>query len=102
MVAQVLEEKREVKTRVINTHPRIDGRERVSGSARYGADWKVPDMLYARVLTSSIAHGRVKKIDTTKAMNIPGVKAIITCLEDKTIWRYLATGITKDARCQTT
>ena len=44
-------------------------------------------MLYARVLTSSIAHGRVKKIDTTKAMNIPGVKAIITCLEDKTIWR---------------
>ena len=87
MAAQVPEEKREAKTRVVNTHPRIDGRERVSGSARYGADWKVPDMLYARVLTSSIAHGRVKKIDTVKAMSIPGVKAIITCLEDKTIWR---------------
>ena len=87
MVAQVLEEKREAKTHVVNTHPRIDGRERVSGSAKYGADWKVPDMLYARVLTSSIAHGRVKKIDTAKAMSISGVKAIITCLEDKTIWR---------------
>jgi CO/xanthine dehydrogenase Mo-binding subunit len=87
MPAQLLEEKREAGTRAVNTHPRIDGNERVSGKARYGADWKVPNMLYACVLTSSIAHGKVKKIDTTKAMSIPGVKAIITCLEDKTIWR---------------
>lgn len=72
---------------MVSTHPRIDGRERVSGTARYGADWKVPDMLYARVLTSSVAHGNVKKIDTANAMSIPGVKAIITCLDDKTIWR---------------
>ncbi len=87
MVAQLLEEKREAKIRAVNTHPRIDGNVRVSGKARYGADWKVPDMLYARVLTSSIAHGKVKSIDATKAVKIPGVKAVITCLDDKTIWR---------------
>lgn len=78
-------EKREVRRE--DSHTRIDGRERVSGRARYGADWKVPDMLYGRVLMSTIPHGIVKKIDTTKAASIPGVKAIITCLEDKTIWQ---------------
>ncbi|MGH2637838.1 MAG: xanthine dehydrogenase family protein molybdopterin-binding subunit, partial [Rhabdochlamydiaceae bacterium] len=88
MTSQLIEEKREIKnSRVVNSHPRIDGKERVSGNARYGADWKVPGMLFARVLTSAIPHGRVKKIDTGKALSIPGVKAIITCFEDNTIWR---------------
>ena len=87
MVAQVLEKERlETTTHVLRTHPRIDGQDRVSGKARYGDDWKIPGMLYARVLTSSIAHGRVKKIDTSKALSISGVKAILTCLEDRTIW----------------
>ncbi|MDA4129738.1 MAG: xanthine dehydrogenase family protein molybdopterin-binding subunit [Thaumarchaeota archaeon] len=87
MAAQVLEDKHDARSRLVTTHSRIDGNERVSGKARYGADWKVPGMLYARVLTSSIAHGHVRKIDTSKAMSILGVRAIITCLDDKTIWR---------------
>lgn len=86
MSAQVFEERRDQNVGIANTHPRIDGSERVSGKAKYGADWKVPGMLYARVLTCSIAHGRVLKINAEKALSLPGVKAIDTCLEDKTVW----------------
>lgn len=46
-------------------------------------------MLYGRVLTSAIPHGTVNRVDATKAASIPGVKAIITCIDDgnKTIWQ---------------
>ncbi|MDA4129737.1 MAG: xanthine dehydrogenase family protein molybdopterin-binding subunit [Thaumarchaeota archaeon] len=71
----------EVRT---NSYPRIDGIDRATGRARYGADWKVPDMLYARIIQSSIPHGIVRSIDKSKATN--GIIGIITCLEDETVW----------------
>ena len=67
-----------------NSYPRIDGIERATGRARYSADWKVPGMLYARIIQSSIPHGLVRKIDQSKAMS--GVMGIITCLDDATVW----------------
>ncbi|MDG6905781.1 MAG: xanthine dehydrogenase family protein molybdopterin-binding subunit [Nitrososphaerota archaeon] len=66
--------------------PRIDGYERVTGRAKYTGDWKFPNMLYAKIIQSSIPHGLVKKIDTSKALEISGVEGIITCKEDNTIW----------------
>lgn len=66
--------------------PRIDGTERTSGRAKYSGDWKVPDMLYSRIIQSTIPHGFVRKIDASKALSIPGVRAIITCLDDNTFW----------------
>jgi CO/xanthine dehydrogenase Mo-binding subunit len=69
-----------------SSHPRIDGFERATGTAKYAADWKVPGMLHASMLTSTIPHGRVKAVDISIASKMPGVEAIITCLDDTTIW----------------
>ncbi len=56
--------------------PRIDGRAKVTGAARYTADVRLPGMLYARRLASPHAHARVKSIDTAAAERLDGVRAI--------------------------
>ncbi|WP_406676951.1 xanthine dehydrogenase family protein molybdopterin-binding subunit [Moorella sp. ACPs] len=58
--------------------PRIDGVEKVTGEALYVHDLKVQGMLYARLKTSPYAHARIKRIDTSKARALPGVKAVLT------------------------
>src|SRR3984957_19300768 len=49
--------------------------------AMYGADLKLPGMLYGKVLRSPHAHARILKIDTSKAAKLPGVKAVITAAD---------------------
>ena len=44
----------------------------------YGADYKLPGMLYGKVLRSPHAHARIRSIDTSAAAKLPGVKAVIT------------------------
>ncbi len=66
--------------------PRIDSFERVSGRAKYVSDWRVPGMLYAKIITSSIPCGIVKAINIDKIRSIAGVKAVVTCLDDSTVW----------------
>lgn len=58
--------------------PKIDGREKVTGAARYTADLKFPNMLFGKILTSPYAHARIISIDTSEAEKIPGVRAVIT------------------------
>lgn len=58
--------------------PRVEGQEKVTGSAIYAEDIVLPDMLWAKVLRSPVAHARIKKIDVTQAAKLPGVKAVIT------------------------
>jgi CO/xanthine dehydrogenase Mo-binding subunit/aerobic-type carbon monoxide dehydrogenase small subunit (CoxS/CutS family) len=57
---------------------RIDARQRVTGKATYTLDVHLPDMLYARVLRSPHPHARIRSIDASKALAMPGVKAVIT------------------------
>src|SRR5262245_60059594 len=67
------------KFKVVGTRPlRPDGIDKVTGRARYGADAFAPGQLVGRVLRSPHAHARIKKIDTSKAEKLPGVKAVIT------------------------
>ncbi|MEF3046427.1 xanthine dehydrogenase family protein molybdopterin-binding subunit [Pseudotabrizicola sp. L79] len=71
----------EIKTgyKLIGTRPnRPDGLDKVTGRARYGADFSLPGMLWAAVVRSPHAHARIKKIDMSKAMALAGVKAVIT------------------------
>lgn len=56
--------------------PRWDGAQKVSGRGKYTADVQLPGMLYARMVDSSIAHGRITSIDTSAAEKLPGVKAV--------------------------
>lgn len=57
---------------------RIDGLLKVSGSAKYTNDINFPGLLHARILTSPFSHAKIKSIDTTKAKEIEGVRAIVT------------------------
>jgi CO/xanthine dehydrogenase Mo-binding subunit/aerobic-type carbon monoxide dehydrogenase small subunit (CoxS/CutS family) len=66
--------------------PRIDARERVSGKATYTGDIHLPGMLYARVLRSPHPHARIRGIDVSKAMALPGVKAILTHENCTVVW----------------
>ena len=67
------------KFKVVGTRPnRPDGVDKVTGRARYGADVTAPGQLVGRILRSPHAHARIKKIDTSRAEKLSGVKAVIT------------------------
>ncbi|MBA2557298.1 MAG: xanthine dehydrogenase family protein molybdopterin-binding subunit [Chloroflexi bacterium] len=57
--------------------PRLEGREKVTGRARYSSDVRHPGQLYAAVLRSSHPHARIDRIDTSAAEALPGVYAVI-------------------------
>lgn len=64
---------------IIGTNlPKVDAPERVTGKATFGADLNLPGMLWAKIVRSPYPHARIKKIDTSKASALPGVKAVIT------------------------
>lgn len=58
--------------------PKYDSLEKVSGSAQYLIDLKLPGMLYGKILRSRHAHAKILKIDTTRAEALEGVVAVIT------------------------
>ena len=65
--------------KVIGTSPiRHDGLEKVTGQARYGADINLPGMLHGKILRSPHAHANIKSIDASLALELPGVKAVVT------------------------
>src|SRR6266700_882181 len=57
---------------------RPDGAEKVTGYATYGADIRLPGMLYGKVLRSPYAHARIKSIRTGRAEALEGVRAVVT------------------------
>src|SRR5512145_435206 len=58
--------------------PIHDVREKVTGSLRYVGDQKLHRMVHAKLVLSPIAHGRVRRIDTSEAEALPGVVAVFT------------------------
>src|SRR5438552_17898264 len=66
----------------VGTRPiRPDGVDKVTGRARYGADFNMAGQLVGRILRSPHAHAVIKKIDTAKAEKLAGVKAVITAAD---------------------
>jgi len=57
---------------------RVDGRAKVTGSARYAADWPIDGLAYGYIVQSTIANGRIAAIDTTHAARQAGVFTILT------------------------
>jgi CO/xanthine dehydrogenase Mo-binding subunit len=57
---------------------RVEGADKVSGTAIYGADVHFADALWGKILRSPYPHARIKNIDTSKAGKVAGVKAIVT------------------------
>src|SRR3989442_3447091 len=57
---------------------RPDAADKVTGRARFGADFNLPGQLIGRVLRSPHPHARIVSIDISKAEALPGVNAVIT------------------------
>ena len=57
---------------------RVDGFERVSGTAEYTHDVRLPGMLIGKILRSPIPHARINKIDIGAAVELPGVRFVLT------------------------
>ena len=70
-------EKKDLK--IVGTRPlRPDGVDKVTGRARFGADYNLPGQLIGKVLRSPHAHARIRAIDVSAALALPGVKAAVT------------------------
>jgi xanthine dehydrogenase molybdenum-binding subunit len=67
---------------VLGTRPlRHDGVDKVTGRAKFGADIQLPGLLYGKILRSPHAHALIKSIDGTRALALPGVRALVTSAE---------------------
>jgi len=67
------------RTRVVGQKERrVDARPLVTGAPVYAAEFEQPNMLHARILHSPHAHANIRSIDTSKAVALPGVYAVLT------------------------
>jgi xanthine dehydrogenase YagR molybdenum-binding subunit len=57
---------------------RVEGREKVTGRAKYSAEFSLPGLTYGVLTTSTIAKGKIQSIDTSAAAREPGVIAVLT------------------------
>lgn len=60
---------------------RIDSEEKVRGATRYVADQRQPGLLHARIVPSVYAHARIRSIDASAALAMPGVVAVLTAAD---------------------
>src|ERR1700674_2862450 len=58
--------------------PRLEARDKVTGRAEYTHTMRLPGMLHGKIFRSTVAHGRIKSIDTSAAKKVPGVYRVVT------------------------
>lgn len=58
--------------------PRIDSLEKALGTTQYVGDMQMPGMLHARIRWSGVPHAIIRRIDTSEAIKMPGVRAVLT------------------------
>ncbi|WPP50026.1 xanthine dehydrogenase family protein molybdopterin-binding subunit [Catalinimonas niigatensis] len=57
---------------------RVDGRAKVTGTAKYAAEFNTPGLLHGVVISSTIAKGKIKSIHTEEALKLKGVHQVFT------------------------
>lgn len=57
---------------------RVDGRDKVTGHAKYAAEFSAPDLTHGAVVSSTITKGRIARIDASRALGVPGVLDVVT------------------------
>ena len=85
--------------------PQVTARAKVQGRAQYAGDIKLPGMLHGKVLRSPYPHARIVAMDTSAALALPGVKAVLTGADaPRAMWgvshkerRILAEGVVRFA-----
>jgi len=75
----VPEEETGEKFSIVGTRQaRYDANLKVSGSAVFGTDIRLPNMLYGKIFRSTVAHAKIVKLDLSRAESYPGVRAAVT------------------------
>jgi xanthine dehydrogenase YagR molybdenum-binding subunit len=67
-----------IETHVGSPRRRVDGRLKVTGAAKYAAEFNAPGLLHSSVVSGGIAKGRITGIDTTAAEAVPGVVKVFS------------------------
>lgn len=62
-------------------YPQVDDLSKVTGQRKYISDIRMPGLLWGKVVRSPYPHARIKDIDTSKALHVPGVRAVITAVD---------------------
>ena len=57
---------------------RVDGRQKVTGTATYAAEFDVPRLAHGAIVRSTVPNGRIASIDSAAAERAPGVIAVVT------------------------
>ena len=60
--------------------PRVDGRAKVTGTARYAADFNQPGQVYGVIISATVGLGRITGIDSAAVSSMPGVLAVVSHL----------------------
>ncbi len=68
--------------------PKIDSLEKALGATKYAGDMQMPGMLHARILWAGVPHAIIRGIDTSKAKDMPGVRAVLTAADVPGVNRY--------------
>lgn len=68
--------------------PRYDAREKVTGAAKYTVDIRHPGQLEGRILRSPHAHAKIKRVDWSRALTLPGVAGVVDLLGGVTTVRF--------------
>src|SRR6266700_1912645 len=76
-MTQIIDRKTEYATAGRRTR-RQDGYDKLVGRTRYAGDLAFAGLLHARLVLSPFAHARIVKIETSAALEVPGVKAVYT------------------------
>ncbi|KAF3468890.1 xanthine dehydrogenase family protein molybdopterin-binding subunit [Streptomyces sp. Tu 3180] len=58
-------------------HTRVEGRDKVTGAARYAGDIPFADLAHGRLVLSTVARGRIRSVETAGALGMPGVLAVL-------------------------
>ncbi len=62
--------------------PKLDAPDKATGRSQYGHDVRLPGMLHGRILYSQHPHARIVSVDVSRALKLPGVKAVITAADN--------------------
>ena len=77
-MATVVDPIAKVGSQVGRSLPRLEGRAKVTGRAEYTHTMRIPGMLHAKLFRSTVAHGKIKSVDTSAAKKVPGVLHVVT------------------------
>ncbi len=77
-MANTTQDAAKVGAQVGRSVPRLESREKVTGRAEYTHIMRLPNMLHAKLFRSTVAHGRIKSVDTSAAKKMPGVLHVVT------------------------